>query len=343
MSMRRPIEIVGGGLAGLSLGIALRRADVPVTIFEAGAYPRHRVCGEFIAGLKTSTVATLGLEPFLEEACRHQRVAWFSRSRSLGTHSLPRPALAISRHVLDARLADAFTALGGDLQCHQRVEIEPPQPGRVFACGRRRSSRSPWLGLKAHVAGLPLEADLEFHLGKGAYVGLCRIESGVVNVCGLLRREERPTGQGREFFLGALRRHGLGALAGRVAEGEFIPESLTAVAGMSYENEAPLADRISLGDHFATIPPYTGNGMSLAFQSAECALLPLCEWSRGRGEWAEVVTAVMRAVRARAARRLRIARALHPYLLSSPRQFLFGVAQRAGLLPLRAMTRAIHA
>jgi 2-polyprenyl-6-methoxyphenol hydroxylase-like FAD-dependent oxidoreductase len=30
------MEIIGGGLAGLSLGLALQRAGVPVTIYESG-------------------------------------------------------------------------------------------------------------------------------------------------------------------------------------------------------------------------------------------------------------------------------------------------------------------
>src|SRR5947208_2116234 len=44
------VSIVGGGLAGLTLGIGLRRQGIPVTIWERGQYPRHRVCGEFSGG-----------------------------------------------------------------------------------------------------------------------------------------------------------------------------------------------------------------------------------------------------------------------------------------------------
>jgi 2-polyprenyl-6-methoxyphenol hydroxylase-like FAD-dependent oxidoreductase len=53
--------IIGGGLAGLSLGIALRHRGLPVTIREAGHYPRHRVCGEFITALDEETKQALHL------------------------------------------------------------------------------------------------------------------------------------------------------------------------------------------------------------------------------------------------------------------------------------------
>ena len=57
----KPITIVGGGLAGLTLGIGLRQRGVPVTLWEAGHYPRHRVCGEFISGRGQAALTRLGL------------------------------------------------------------------------------------------------------------------------------------------------------------------------------------------------------------------------------------------------------------------------------------------
>jgi menaquinone-9 beta-reductase len=57
----KAVTIVGGGLAGLTLGIALRRRNIPVTVWESGAYPRHRVCGEFISGRGQAVLEYLGL------------------------------------------------------------------------------------------------------------------------------------------------------------------------------------------------------------------------------------------------------------------------------------------
>src|SRR5688572_28008784 len=152
----RPIEIIGGGLAGLSLGVALRRAGVPVTLHEAGDYPRHRVCGEFIAGLGSCIVDRLNLAPVLEGALEHSEVAWSIRERSPQIQRLPSPALALSRHTLDARLAETFVANGGELQTNSRVSDQGSVPGRVFANGRRRAREPRWIGLKVHVENLPL-------------------------------------------------------------------------------------------------------------------------------------------------------------------------------------------
>jgi flavin-dependent dehydrogenase len=83
------------------------------------------------------------------------------------TQRLPDPALGISRHRLDARLAEAFVAAGGELRVHTRMDLDAAPVGRVFAAGRRpRSSR--WFGLKLHARRLPLGADLEVHLASRA-------------------------------------------------------------------------------------------------------------------------------------------------------------------------------
>ncbi len=66
-----PVTIVGGGLAGLTLGIALRQHNVPVQLHESGHYPRHRVCGEFISGHGQASLERLGLRSMLDILGEH--------------------------------------------------------------------------------------------------------------------------------------------------------------------------------------------------------------------------------------------------------------------------------
>ena len=120
------IEIVGGGLAGLTLGLALRRQGIGVRVIEAGTYPRHRVCGEFITGLDDETIEQLGLAPLFADAPRHRAAVWFIDGAMARTETFPRPAIGISRYALDARLADAFVAHGGELCVGTRIADHEP-------------------------------------------------------------------------------------------------------------------------------------------------------------------------------------------------------------------------
>ncbi|MBI3886581.1 MAG: NAD(P)-binding protein [Opitutae bacterium] len=340
MSGLKAIEIVGGGLAGLSLGLALRREGVPVTLFEAGSYPRHRVCGEFITGLSPATVERLGLAPVLADARHHREVAWFIDGQPARVQQLPAPALGLSRFALDARLAAAFDAAGGELRTDTRVTDDTPRAGRVFANGRRRG-RSPWLGLKIHALDLSLERDLELHLGDEVYVGLARVEDNRVNVCGLFRRRQLAA-PGAELLLRYLDAAGLPALAARLRAARFDPASFSAVAAVCFDPSVPTAARVQLGDACAMIPPFTGNGMAMAFQSAETALGPLLAYSRGRSDWRAAGALIAARLRRRFRVRLASARLLHPYLLQRPRQRLLAVLARARLLPFRSFYSLLH-
>src|SRR5204863_3537609 len=132
----KPITIVGGGLAGLTLGIGLRQRGLPATVYEAGNYPRHRVCGEFISGRGQIALQELGL---LKKLDRHALIArdaaFFAEQKSIH-HQLPEPALSISRYDLDAFLAQTFQQLGGELKVNERWTGQFTD-GVIRATGRR--------------------------------------------------------------------------------------------------------------------------------------------------------------------------------------------------------------
>lgn len=339
----KPVEIVGGGLAGLSLGIALRRAGVPVAVFEAGDYPRHRVCGEFIAGLAPETVDRLGIGGVFEGSLRHARARWFLAGRPAGEVGLPVAAIGLSRFLLDARLAHLFVAHGGKLTTRSRMAEIADAEGRVLAFGRRRSVDSPWVGLKVHLRNLATPVgDLEMHLGLEAYVGLARVEDGWVNLCGLFKRRAGLKMDSVETLAATLRACGLEGLAERVEGAELREGSACAVAGFAFDRRIESGRGVVLGDACAMIPPFTGNGMAMAFTGAELAVEPLLEWSGGHLSWEQATQRIEAALKREF--RLRIAGAawLHPFLLETRRQTMFGAAARAGILPLRPLYHLLH-
>ena len=333
---RKPITIVGGGLAGLTLGIALRRRAIPVTLVEAGHYPRHRVCGEFICGLGNDVLARLGLHNVLSGAgAREARTALFQSTKAASpVRPLPCRAISISRFVLDAELAEKFRQLGGDLQQNSRWRENQFDEGIVRATGRRLRATDKkwrWFGLKIHARNVNLSADIEMHLGANGYVGVCRLPESEANVCGLFRRPVHQPSTAvdpRQLLMGE---EG-SSLRQRLAGAEFDEASFCSVAGLSLEPVSARPDECCVGDALTMIPPVTGNGMSMAFESAGLAVEPITEYSEGACSWAEARSHIARRYRDAFSSRLRWARWLHTFLFSNLFQLIDGSALRSELL-----------
>jgi 2-polyprenyl-6-methoxyphenol hydroxylase-like FAD-dependent oxidoreductase len=335
------ITITGGGLTGLSLAIALRKHSVAVALHEAGSYPRHRVCGEFISGVTRETLETLGIAETLADAQHHRSVTWFSGDTLLRESTLPTPALAISRHLLDDRLQKSATALGINLHTGSRRKMNPGQPGEVWTAGRK-PAKGEWIGLKAHVRGISVTAHLEMHSGPRGYLGITPVEHGWHNVCGLFRIEKSITARHADLLPAYLAENGNTELAQRIAAAVWREGSFTAVAGFSLGLQAPTPGILSLGDSHAIIPPFTGNGMTMAFQSAALSLDPLLAWSRGERTWPELVHHVQGLLTHRFRLRLASSALLHPALLHPRGQASLSAAARTRLLPVRTLYHALH-
>ena len=332
--MPSPITIIGGGLAGLTLGIGLRQRDIPVVILEAGDYPRHRVCGEFISGSGQTVLDRLGLLADFEKAgaIYARTVMFVCGATQSPVRALAAPALCLSRHKMDALLAQTFQELGGELRVNSRWTSGNNGEGVISASGRRLQSaeKDPrWFGVKAHVSSatpVNLEADLEMHLSPDGYVGVSRINDGQVNVCGLFKArpgnwaEKRP-----ESKTEWLRGHDGSSLRRRLGAAQFEPDSFCSVAGIQLKpKRASDKKECSVGDALTMTPPVTGNGMSMAFESAEAAIEPLAAYGRGKLNWMDTQRQIALRCDAAFSRRLAWARALQWLIMSPSIQNGFG-------------------
>ena len=337
MTPAQPITIVGGGLAGLTLGIGLRQRGVPVTVWEAGRYPRHRVCGEFISGGGQRSLARLGLLGGLETAGAGAATsaAFFAGKALVAARPLPAAALCVSRFILDDWLAREFQRLGGDLRSGVRWAGEFGA-GVVRASGRRvEPVTDGWrlFGLKVHARGVALDADLEMHFVPAGYVGLCRLLGGEVNICGLFRSAAPVPDlalRWRDWLGGSAD----SVLHARLAGAKFDDDSFCSVAGLGLRpRRATQRHECSIGDALTMIPPVTGNGMSMAFESAELAVEPLVKFSHGELDWAAAQQEIARACDRTFTARLRWAAWLQ--------RALFQPSARAALLFLAARSERL--
>jgi flavin-dependent dehydrogenase len=320
----RKIHIIGGGVSGLALGIKLQQIGVDSLISEAGTYPRHRVCGEFLSGKGIQLLHLLGLyDPFMTEGAvlAHTIKCYTSESES-PILPLNEPALCLSRYSMDKIMASRYRALGGELKLKQRcpMRLHTRETGTVFATGRLPNLKreTALLGYKWHVENLTLEADLEMHFTPLGYVGLCRVEHNKVNICGLTKVKGTSMNIKKEWrhFLNQNLHH---RRREAVMNSEIVPTSVCFTSGLSYPITTPrIGDgAIQIGDLGACIPPLTGNGMSMAMESAMMSAQILKSYHEGSTNWQNAVFTIQRQSQKHFRRRLICANPMHHLLMSS--------------------------
>lgn len=143
---------------------------------------------------------------------------------------------------------------------------------RALDPGRAARGGSTRFGIKAHFRTTRgLDGAVELHYVRGGYIGLHEIGGGVVNLCALVDRDlagELP--RSPDEILKTLLA-GSPAARERLANAERTSGWL-AVGGLHFQEERPAhAGVLFVGDAAGTIDPFAGEGMSMAFRSAEIA------------------------------------------------------------------------
>ncbi|WP_342774063.1 NAD(P)/FAD-dependent oxidoreductase [Muriicola soli] len=287
---------IGGGLAGLTAAIHLRKEGHKVLVLEKEEYPHHKVCGEYLSKEVLPYLSQLNIELPSEV---HIDTLEFStqNGRSLRVE-LPLGAIGISRYTLDFTLYKEAVKLGVDIEfctvksvdfntniftVYSGSNLQFQAHFVIGAYGKRShldknlsrefiDKKSPWLGIKAHHSWPEFpDQKVGLHSFKGGYAGLSKTESGAVNFCYLVTYKSFQKYQDIDQFNKKV-----------VAQNPFLAEFLRkstplfekpmSIAQISFESKSPVEEHLLMcGDTAGLIHPLCGNGMAMAIHSAKLA------------------------------------------------------------------------
>jgi len=343
---RCDVAVVGGSLAGAAAAAALARSGARVVVLEKARFPRNKVCGCFLSHEALPVLLKMGVEEEELRKVNPETITRFALVEQGGNRLdavLPAPVLSISRARLDALAAQAaeragaeirfgatVLAIEGDLSTGFLVRLDgqelyaravvgawgrfSPLDGRLGRTFIQRKSSLFGFGKTLAGNGDRFAHRAVLHFFEGGYIGLSRIEGGLVNLAALASRpvvheahddlESLLARLSRESAALARDLEGLGALPGPALFSE--PMYLG-------EHGAFAGDVLCVGDAAGVIDPFTGTGMALALLFGDAAAAPLAAFLAGTLDAEGLRNEHLRRHREIAGRRFLYSRLFRPF------------------------------
>jgi menaquinone-9 beta-reductase len=296
--------VLGAGPAGALAARQLAAGGARVLLVDKKAFPRWKVCGACLNGQALAVLRSVDLGSLAADL-GGIALDGFDVRLAGRTARLALPAgIALSRTQFDAALVDAAIAAGAEYlpetraavgavhAGQRRVELRHGRHERIAharlvlvasGLGTTCPVRDPRIQTRAAVnsrigAGCVLGDFPEFYrrktifmaLGRHGYVGLVRVEDGLLNVAAavdprFLRRHGGP-GNAASILLAEAGFPPVGALATAAWQG---------TAALTRRTWPLAAERVFvLGDAAGYVEPFTGEGIAWALASAQ-AVAPL--------------------------------------------------------------------
>jgi menaquinone-9 beta-reductase len=282
------VAIVGAGPGGSTLAALLARRGYSVALIDRDAFPRDKLCGEFLSYDALPIIEALGVDLEGAPEIMHCRVVGRHRTYAF---DFPHPARGVSRMLLDDALYRCAVAAGAQpvtgmatAVSHDSVTFEggtvrarvvagawgrwgrfDQQLERAFV--RDRSHRN--FGFKRHYRGDGAKGVIELYSFANGYLGVNDVEGGITNICGLVHARRLQGHKGRwDAFVETIRaeEQPLDAMYARYAPAQdgFLSSDPVIFRARSAVEEGIFM----IGDASGVIDPLTGNGMAMALQSA---------------------------------------------------------------------------
>lgn len=289
------LAVIGGGPAGTSAAITAARLGLDVLLLEAGRFPRHRVCGEFVSAEALLLLADfLGSNSQLASVPRVSQARAFIDDRVIEFPVVP-AAASISRYELDFALWESAIKAGVLARQQTRVHswrmvdkaFAIRMEGKellvrsvIDASGRwsnlrlkRPQSKQHWIGIKGHFLTSQPTDICDLYFFEGGYCGVQPLGDGRVNAAAMVRADvARTLGE----VLGLNKNLANRSQRWTPASDPVSTAPLIFRPPRTNERGAALC-----GDAAAFLDPFAGDGISMALHSGRLAAQELARYLRG--------------------------------------------------------------
>lgn len=291
----KDILIIGGGLAGLTCALHLRKEGFEVTLIEKNDYPQHKVCGEYISNEVLPYLQWLDADPLVLNPALISRLVVSSVEGQRTDCELPLGGFGLSRYALDQFLYEKVLKRG----CHiirdqvtdvgfndDLFQVSTLLNGTfiakivIGAFGKRSSldqklsrsfmqQKSPWLAVKAHYSGnIPTDL-VQLHNFPGGYCGVSAVEQQRINICYLADYESFKACRSLEDFQKKVLYQNP-QLQRLLEESSPLFEQPLTISQVSFHKKEMVYNHmLMIGDTAGLIHPLCGNGMAMAIHSAK--------------------------------------------------------------------------
>lgn len=314
MEKSHDILIIGGGLAGLAGAIHLSKEGLKVTLIEKSAYPRHKVCGEYISNEILPYLLWLGADVLQLQPTNISKFEFTTQNGKIAKTALPLGGFGISRFALDNFLYQKALQNGCTI-IHETVTdvtfsdtiFTVTTPSQVLsaktvlgAFGKRSNidqilsrdfitKKSPWLAVKAHYSGNFPDDVVALHNFKGGYCGVSKVENNTINICYLADYATFKKYKNIDDYQQNVlykNKH----LKTVFENSKPIFEKPLTISQISFDKKQPVENHIlMIGDTAGLIHPMCGNGMAMAIHSAKIASELILDYHNGKIESRELL------------------------------------------------------
>lgn len=306
--------IVGGGPAGLTAALALRKRGVKVTVADVRRPPIDKACGEGIMPDSLRELAALGIELTPRDGAPFQGIRFVNhggdagavRIHAVATAEFPRDerfrtnvGVGLQRRKLHERLVRAAEEAGVELRWQTRVQLmrdwrviaggDVARFGWLVGADGQSSQVRKWAGLergailtqrfgfRQHFRVRPWSPYVEVHWGRLGQAYVTPVAEDEVCVAGMTRHSRTRLSEVLED---------LPSLRERLAGGRAIePEALDVERGAlttTQRLERVARERVALvGDASGSADAITGEGMGMGFRQALLLADCLGDWEQG--------------------------------------------------------------